>query len=1159
MSKCIVDALNKLKDSTKVRAIAKEVDRLLPAVEAEIELIAAEQVLKSVEDQYKDAVNELKAVIIPSKPSQVTKSWIDKLEFVPTGLTYDGGEAVSNDSVLMHVVEAADNASKIIGTDSKQESSDNWLRNNAAWLLGGTKGKRRAVVAGALYGALLDYVNENYSELSKVRNEEELADQFGLVEFDTGYAEAITYLQEVTADGGVPLTYEASKIGRKVLSNLGIKTNQLDEKEVAQFELSVGTIAVVVGGELGWFKKLSDKGAQYDTHEAGRTDKSMTDHLIVLTPEVKKMSKTNYDPSAPVVAINEIKDRLLDFDNKYGIDTDSIRKPSLERADTGYVGIRRNPYTQAKSNVVELVEMLDSNEHSFNDGMEYLESVLSQVDEGERMGLLEKWSGAPADDPENTAGLPFQVAEGNKSKLNKIRMDIQGLFDWRKEVGDKGFFYDHFIARQDRVHVSQNVANTQNDKQWARWLSTPTSWRDSKNANISPENLIAFVFDVLDTNGNIDALIELMGRSDKNMHHMQFLYAIAQGMNDFKYDNWDEAEVGKSNYMKVVNRAKQILETPHADVAAHVLANGMSKGVYAGHVFLTLANVKKFQEAGSNYFVDTTVYETDGLTNGIAFKMMQYPVGKERHDMIRKMVGIRDANDSVETMAEVGDPLDGSNPAKDIYTAVGTKIADVVKSDMANNFSAVSVRMEAKRVDAVEIAETIDTLEGLQEIGGLLNVEDQAAIRKFGKSPTMLFGYSAKVNSIVRDIIDAEVEKLLIKVVEKKKGNYVLNDEQVAKVFGLAVGEVGKFRENVKSKSTASKELRKPISRVREAMFRLYREPVDMGLTEVLGPWVELNDRLNAATELMYSMFVEAYKHKIMDLDGDLTLESKKEIVRELAPLLPALEGYKGDEEHLLLITKEIDSLVRGDDDLAIGDPIKVATKVSDVDSAKYAIVKGLMKLFKAPGAAVGAMSTHSMDSNTQGLTIKEVKEQYGVVIGNLFDANPKPAWVDSSKAYNRNFTKLNVEYSVMDDLSARLAGMLEFIDNSEDTFGDTLKIAVQEFRASRFKMPGQDKDVAATADYVVDAIRRSTDMVRQARAELFSKPLKVGQMDGVPGSMEVVTPEQMTEWGNNAIMEQISVVYEAFTDLTPAEKEAVKDADPELFDLINKLSECSK
>lgn len=705
----------------------------------------------------------------------------------------------------------------------------------------------------------------------------------------------------------------------------------------------------------------------------------------------------------------ENKDAVLDEADKYS----SYDVPDVPKKNYSFVPVERNnvkvhnqPYTDVTPLQKEMKQTLDNLEFQVNSGVDELVDMFGNDPE-----VLKDVLGRKSE--AELSEMSYDGKKAAESVNREIETKVDGFFrmldDAKEGDGYRSLFFEWFVTKGGRTNSYSTVVDPQSDKQLARWLVTAAGSRTEV------------------TKGDI---------SDNSPVGVGFKYGIAQAF---------DVDVDKLSKDKVLAKADELLAMNPEELKAMV-----SKSSHIGHALLALANVKKYQ-ASEGSFVSDMVMEMDGLTNGLAFRLVQFPM-----------------NDTMKLLPKVGVVME-SDPMWEAGTIAAVKDSDKKYGEFHDLYETVGIKLQGAKVKLGEKEVAIKEI--LKDVLPDLSVLKEA--RAMAKSPVMVTGYSAGETSTKLAIVNEQVSALIEKIVSGD-----LSDEAISKLEKITGS-----RNLVKDLKEMSIKDRR-MSNFRGAMTKFYMdayaEPMYKALMETIGGLKAVGDLVTSAYDYMYKVLEKEYE---VSKRGLLGQEEKVELMRKLltkvGPIVRNSETV-GDLDRVLALSRKLVDIA--DEAKKAGVKGNYGTSVNSRGKNGTDTVQLIARGFGEPGAAGGVLQTHTEDNHTMARAMRGAKDKFNQV----FDAMVLGAgqW-DVVTGYNKEFYELNKEFSMLNAVIEAVSRNV----NSGSSKGISLKIGKETVDGNGLlsRLNGVKAEVDAN------------------RAKIFGSRLKVGQMVGTDGTMHVV------------------------------------------------------
>lgn len=944
---------------------------------------------------------------------------------------------------------------RLTGINYREVKADEGLRNEVVELLKVTTGKRSAddgandigrnllfdersnvndMTVIAIDKALKNYLAENAGELGQKPEMEDILDMLPhmrakVYSKDMVVAfEAEQALENFFRSGGGLLKFEAEKIGADIMADLGIVAGPNTPETVVQaMKASLGGMAITLGVNRGQFKKIEGFGAEK-----------------AKVPFLKVEKKTGM----------KWGDRLQDYKNaseavNAQYDVDGSRKNSWKTTPNRRqreVEIKNMPYSKANPTQKNFKNDLAEMEWKPNSGIDVMIEMFGKDKEGLKAILGKKTD-------IETKKLNFDDRSAQESKNMEVDTEVDSLFDMLEKTKTEeeyaSVWFDYFLAKNGRTNMKSITVNPQTNKKLNRFLVT-----------------------VLDANTEVTVAEINEAKSKKGIG---FLYGIVQG-----FEQKGLPEIDSASQKDIIEAGKELLAKTDKELVEMV-----KKSAHPGHAMLAVANIRKMREAKNGKFESDLVLETDGLTNGLFFKFLQFPTQKvmqllDKVGILLKGSKFFDAN----TMAEVkgskkNDKGFRENGFLDMYESIG------------NNF--VVPKLKGRNAEILKLAKK-----------ALLDMTDKKAVRQLAKSPVMVTGYSAGEESTKRNVVKERLKDFATAVTKGK-----ISDENLAKLFP-GVDVKGLLMEH----SMFSKELDKVRKDMEVFFMEYYAEPIYKALEEELGELKEIGDTVTEAYNYVYKvMNLEYVKRmaKVVEanqknpdrrgLNGLLTEQERIDLIKgmikdKIGPFVATSETTV-DEDMLVVLSRGLRDIeeeiqkagIRFDSkELKVKLQVRDGKAVSKLgEDVKTVGIQLVMRGVGTPGAAGGVLQTHSEDNHVMARIFAKRKDKFSQV----FDAQVLGiGQLDAVKSYNEEAFELNREFSMLD---AVLDAMEATLKSDSVVEVDKQQLAEKSKTGSEIMMKLSNHKVG----------------VDELRGEIFTSEAKIGQMVGPDGLMHEVNPKK--------------------------------------------------
>lgn len=873
------------------------------------------------------------------------------------------------------------------------------------------------------------------------RTEEDIAEMFGIPETSVSWE-----LSEAMMSGGTTLKLAAAAVGEGIIKNLGIKVKETQAKDALATSLGMSALKGYVG------TALNDVAYVPSAEDKQNGMKATSIDMIIGNPELLKTLKAAKEA-------NKFMEDTLGVSVKSG-STYRNGKKSKPRAVT----IHNAPHQDAPKDHTDVVNRLENTAFKFNSGNAVLlKMFMNNKGQLDIKALIERIIGSK-DGISNKDDM-----DSYEAQEFALERSLQAYVDATADVGNGNLFFDWFIAKNHRMHLDSTGINPQTDKHIARWLLT------ASNSSV----------DI--TLDDIDAVLE---DNTGSMTAKTFAYAITQA-----FDGADGVPgVDKDSEDKILKSAKALLDP---DVTSEERLYEMAKKAdHIGHAALAIANIIKFRNSKGTFTSDM-VMEVDGLTNGFAFRAMQFPVNSEEspvsmEEWLEKVGILREDSESgmydLESMNSARD-----NGQDDVYISTGGILAKQIKGAKAKliGVDGAWVKLFEKHKMLPDFSSDISEDEGLRKF-----------IRNLMKSPVMIFGYAAGLDKISRGLVNDQVMgkgylkgrglvSFLTSVHPKTNkdgsknelaGQYVLSETELLETFGAEDGGIyHQARVDLKKKSILEKDnsnTMKLRADLENAIGGLYTEPLKDTLELLFSEQTRVNAAFTTAGQFLFEGFSKLYSKFLSDKQ-DATEEDKTEWLRVHASLLPGVSGASSDDQTTkLTFLKNI--LESTDDDVIVGPGAGSFRRSANT----------VKRTFGDPGVGPAVLTILSLDSSVLARAIngyyKSTKSSADVVP--VHDAIVLGVGdFGIIEEYSEEFYTTNRQYSIAEEFANAM-------DAFEKRFEPEIvadSFDVRDIKNERIPYA----EMRAALDVVVAD-------VKDGREWLFSSNIKSGQMVGPEGTM---------------------------------------------------------
>lgn len=496
-----------------------------------------------------------------------------------------------------------------------------------------------------------------------------------------------------------------------------------------------------------------------------------------------------------------------------------------------------------------------------------------------------------------------------------------------------------------------------------------------------------------------------------------------------------------------------------------------------------LAAYEPYRVGETRSFQSDIPMEIDGVTNGFAINLLQFPtfdtatlerrlnqtgtyLGKKAAELIHRLSGI----------------FQDTKAHADVYMDLGSL---VVNAGDANTAALYARKVGDEQFTPAKYSEQNEALSRLYT--DLANPDKYRGIVKY---PFMIYQYGGGIASISQGIAKDIVHDLYTQIgkmqreynslSQAQKEGYlnetVRNFENDLKVLGVNVN----LRKTIRGNNSSSFEF--PEKDMIAVIGGLLAPRFDSALETMLGETTEHRNATVQAAEAVHAIFLQHYEktiaEKLKEFPGrkSLTVREKNEIIREqLIDLLPQYKGplNSADDTAFVDLTREDvpqEGSVRAD-----FETIEYAYLNRDTQKKSTRQTTQSEREFVSPGVSALIRMIINMDASLMADTLDSYPEN--LMLYDAFMGTPE-SLAKVSKHYGQRYLQFGREHSVIEKISEQLTFAIEASDPEILTKADNW---LQEFAFN-----SRGKNIVTLQD-VVAQTNESVTAVRKAREELFA------------------------------------------------------------------------
>ena len=763
---------------------------------------------------------------------------------------------------------------------------------------------------------------------------------------------------------GIPVKYVANNIAKDISKLLGIKAKSPEMAEAYE-KVMLGLAQAAIYSEMG--TSLREEIAEYG--------------------DVGKVITVKLNDTAE---LGTIKDTAIALDDKFKVDLEKktfrTEPKDIKPED---VKILRNDFTKPSEEQAKAIVKYT------NLGWYPIKEVVEVLD-----GLDDATLGKLLGKKETTGDLTKSKQESIRGKNLQIESDIEHMRDMiaavkENKLDNGAAYFDWGIWKVGRNAIDSSGFNPLSIK-LHRYMGTYKAQRGT----VKPGDISETVFKL----------------------------GVAQALK-FKID--------KEPIEKSMEYADKILTTKGLDRLERAIKAGKTKFVIdqeafkfeeLSHAVMALTEGKKYVAANGKPFKSSMILESDGLTNGFAFKMLQYLVTKnDSFDLDQHLIewldkaGVSIGKDKVQAVVDrikSGDIVDayrtlGMNvPAKDgseymsitdtaikgIDETVTTVVSKAIKQDEDKmpmvlgqkailekygaltdlgkfNYSVNDTALNKVKLNVKLFLTTQDALTDKDN-----KITDAA--RELMKNPFMTFGYGAGFKSIINSVT-ANVEDSMLNMLVKSEVSIEDKPKYDAMwEFAESIGFKKKNRELLKTKFAHEIKIGEDSNlheEIKNFVTLTYGKRIEEVLTEEFKALTTVNKEIIQASTAMFHIWKTLYDKIAGVEDGKVpSKEVHKKALAETMSVFPVVASPLGEDvlkDGIPLVTQTRETGVENSFGNAA---VKLDKDKFDKGSS---VVQSIRETYKEIG--VGAVV--NMNQMIDGGTMTKVMNKFD--IAQVFDA----------------------------------------------------------------------------------------------------------------------------------------------------------------------------
>lgn len=896
----------------------------------------------------------------------------------------------------------------------------------------------------------------------------------------------------------------AETLGAQAFNLLGLQTNpdsQIDGDIQAKMEMALGEMIISTLNHAGLTEQVDIPAAEMRQHvnlqeefvDVDTEGESKTNFIRIANEPHSELE--NYRQPNP-----ENQDIIDTLQNSKGImtilfDINSYKKgPVTTPIKTVSQTLKGLPFVKTSKKLRAVVKALQDVEWGVKQNMLDVYQFLGAESLKDILGY-----------ERNTDAMHYNLRQGAITANERILRSLAHVDEWielNKDNPAATLYFEHEVWKNNRIGMSSNTINPQNDKAHRHLFGTRMS--DIKVSTDHQKQM--FRAAVVQALGKV---VDGYGGIDKDTF---------TGINQAFETIINDPEI---------QAAVEAIKNPSTEEHRQAIIAAVAKGEENMHSLdglVALAEALDDNFKLKDKFQTNISVETDGITNGVIIGLMQtmlednmparLAAGGVFTDGIHTDYGAWKKesplhNDSYETLAD----------SWDAYLNEMRQSGEISNGDLIFITNLLGSLKEDKSVDD-------KTTTVVSEVG-----------RKLSKSPLMTTNYGSSITRIIEMLGDKAEESLykaLMKASEEQDAVAAMGNIVAAfnKFTGLniAAPKPGEEIDWVLS-DKHSKQFRDKIAQSSGAALRA-------ALTDQFQGFTKVRTKINESMKVMFTAFQIQYDKRVKaaiaaknennapgEPEKALTKKEKEVILEDLLTLMPGVRNAFGTgrgDGVVVLKTKFTRDYTNYNKGIQQNYTVPIKNSGSTLSESASGTISEIT--FLDPGVAGSAMIIQALDSAVIG----EVALNYDIL--NVFDAAMFPINQVSTGTidFNASFMKIMENYNIID----------EIVNSLEETIGEA---TIQEITTELNTAIRKDESIeASNVDEFMDTVRELQQEVRKAREQIevtamsqFSYPNSAhipAEAEQIINTLEELLGEEVNKTGDEFFSnDAIEIDFETF------------------------------
>lgn len=537
-----------------------------------------------------------------------------------------------------------------------------------------------------------------------------------------------------------------------------------------------------------------------------------------------------------------------------------------------------------------------------------------------------------------------------------------------------------------------------------------------------------------------------------------------------------DSVLAKEDIRNAIEAMKKFMLGDDSREVQEAIAAGVKAGEGNMKSYLSIVEMAKYENAkerGDTSFTHTLAREVDGITNGVCITTLQFA-----HDNFEQMFKLLQRMGIYDTDLTYNEWQ--ANPAnKDSYKSLAEAWQRAIEVDVAGN--------SALQNSYVQLSKLFGSFGKMLDNG---EIEVTSDGRKISKGPLMTSIYGAGIGTIVDHLGNQAIDKIYDNL---QKAYNTKNTQLVRETLATVQGLTGTKYVITKGTEILDFELKKAdVKKIKQAVANVYQAPLKDAMEQEYAVSFNSRTQLNAAANFAHSLFMAMYENELAKYEV-VTNEVQKEVLERLKSVTPIVNTANSK-----MSSKDLDTqlntglMLSGFEMVPAPKEVKVTIK-GNFGGKKSSTSGGMLRTFKAPGAAPIPTMTQSVDAATQVQMLKNATvlnvHDASYISGNNFGKD--------KSVYNQGFLSVNYQYSIPQEIAQMLSRVVTGFQQSG------LEIPADALKTAAKTILNTDK---ATLEQITSAINGLATDHMDAKKEVMKRIVRSEQYSNGDDSAYVPT-----------------------------------------------------